>query len=532
MDLKRFRKDEDGAIAVLAALIMVVLLGFAALTVDMGLKYMQESKIQTACDSAALAAATYLPDTSEADIQARQYLDKNGFDGSTAEVTFPEDGKVKVVLKQSVKTVFANVLGIDELKTKKSAVASAGAGAGKKANFDYAIFQGGEGDLSVGNGTWNIYGKVHSNGSISTQNTITCMGMTAVDGMTVSNNPRIAIKKEDGSYEIVQMLNHETWWSPEAGNVYINDIYGTDSNGNKVSYGTYVYKEDEKIDMPMYLADNMNALIPTNIPMVGDFDGWVTINSRTELKEYYTDATKYTGKNVKYTGTGGDSGGIGMYAAATTSIYIDSVGTNFDYNIASTSGTMSGNIYAKVGTGKQFSLTAYGSTLTINGNVYVDGDLKIRGSININGNIYCTGKISNEGDGSQAYIKATYVYADSIDIQSGFNVSGVVVAENDIKFYGQTTTVGGSAADSLSVYSRTGNIDFSPGSAEFHGIVFAPYGKISTGSSYTVYGSMIADSFNITSGLLTVYPLDVDLGYGVEDPNLPALSSGKVKLTD
>lgn len=58
MDSKKTKfnlKDEQGAVTIMVALMIVVLLGFTALTVDVGLAYHNKSMLQNATDSAALA---------------------------------------------------------------------------------------------------------------------------------------------------------------------------------------------------------------------------------------------------------------------------------------------------------------------------------------------------------------------------------------------------------------------------------------------------------------------------------------------
>ena len=50
-------KDEDGASAIIVALMLVVLLGAAALVVDLGAAYSKSAKIQNTCDAAALASS-------------------------------------------------------------------------------------------------------------------------------------------------------------------------------------------------------------------------------------------------------------------------------------------------------------------------------------------------------------------------------------------------------------------------------------------------------------------------------------------
>lgn len=55
--LRRRRRDESGAIAVLTGLVLVILLGMCAFTADIGVAYVNKRQLQTAADAAALGAA-------------------------------------------------------------------------------------------------------------------------------------------------------------------------------------------------------------------------------------------------------------------------------------------------------------------------------------------------------------------------------------------------------------------------------------------------------------------------------------------
>jgi uncharacterized membrane protein len=50
-------KDDDGAVAVIAALLLVVTVGIAAFTTDFGTAYVSKRQLQSAADAASLAAA-------------------------------------------------------------------------------------------------------------------------------------------------------------------------------------------------------------------------------------------------------------------------------------------------------------------------------------------------------------------------------------------------------------------------------------------------------------------------------------------
>jgi len=56
LSAQRLRRD-DGAVAVITALLMVALLGFAAVSVDVGANYAERRQLQNGADAAALAVA-------------------------------------------------------------------------------------------------------------------------------------------------------------------------------------------------------------------------------------------------------------------------------------------------------------------------------------------------------------------------------------------------------------------------------------------------------------------------------------------
>lgn len=130
--------DERGAVLVFVAFTMVVLLGMAALALDVGNLYWTRRDLQNAADSATLAAAESLPDTAIARIDALNYADQNrsgsldssdvrfGFwDGDAAQ--FIEGGEpvnaVRVTTRDTVDNYFARVFGIDQSDVSASSTA-------------------------------------------------------------------------------------------------------------------------------------------------------------------------------------------------------------------------------------------------------------------------------------------------------------------------------------------------------------------------------------------------------------------------
>ena len=79
-------RQEFGQGLVLGTLAMIVILGFAALVLDVGMFLHQKREVQKAVDAAALAAAQKLPETwTEAEADAHEWLGKNDVDGANGD---------------------------------------------------------------------------------------------------------------------------------------------------------------------------------------------------------------------------------------------------------------------------------------------------------------------------------------------------------------------------------------------------------------------------------------------------------------
>jgi len=130
---KKFIKDEEGSVTILVALMMTVLMGFAALSVDIGMLYNQKREVQNAADAAALAGAMSLPNTGIAKSIAISVAEKNLLQNSSLETLTtsispiaPYNGtstEIEVTIKRKVKTIFAQVLGIADSEVSGRAVA-------------------------------------------------------------------------------------------------------------------------------------------------------------------------------------------------------------------------------------------------------------------------------------------------------------------------------------------------------------------------------------------------------------------------
>lgn len=123
--LTRIGRDERGTVLVLAAAVMTVILGFAALATDVGVLVLARNRLQNACDAAALAAAQELPATTAAREKAAEYLEYNGVNPEEAVISFDSAGtRVTVEASRQVNFTFARVFGLSgsEVSARASAV--------------------------------------------------------------------------------------------------------------------------------------------------------------------------------------------------------------------------------------------------------------------------------------------------------------------------------------------------------------------------------------------------------------------------
>ena len=140
---------EKGQVLVTFLLVSVVLLGFSAIALDVGISYVEKAKLQNIADASAMAGAQEIENPGLAIYTALQYADENGFDikGSisqslespyeyhnedlnmTIRVTTPYEGdvtKLEVVITSEINFSFAKVFGISKGTVGARAVAQYG----------------------------------------------------------------------------------------------------------------------------------------------------------------------------------------------------------------------------------------------------------------------------------------------------------------------------------------------------------------------------------------------------------------------
>ena len=130
--MKKNISNERGQVVIIAALLIVSLLGMTALVVDVGSIYEERRQTQTVADAAALAGAQDLPEYPEQAIQtAIVYADLNGVAISEdniqiSETYVPYDTITVTPTDVDVPLFFAKVLNVNSVTVSATATAIAG----------------------------------------------------------------------------------------------------------------------------------------------------------------------------------------------------------------------------------------------------------------------------------------------------------------------------------------------------------------------------------------------------------------------
>ncbi len=136
---------QGGQILILSALAMAAILGFAALTIDVGMYYEDRRHLQNTADAAALAGAAELPNDPAAAIsKARDWALKHGIDAGdikTIEVRsdLASNDTVYVEVEQQFNWAFGRVLGMTTSGVGARAAARTGSLAGGSDFLPWAL---------------------------------------------------------------------------------------------------------------------------------------------------------------------------------------------------------------------------------------------------------------------------------------------------------------------------------------------------------------------------------------------------------
>ena len=127
--LTPIRREESGQVLILVALILPMLLGMAALAVDLGNYASERRSLQNSADSIALAASRDLPDSNAAVASGQAWATKNGVPRSAVSISVTPVGpgnpnpKVTVNIQKGHNFVFGRVVGLSNKNVGAHAVA-------------------------------------------------------------------------------------------------------------------------------------------------------------------------------------------------------------------------------------------------------------------------------------------------------------------------------------------------------------------------------------------------------------------------
>jgi Flp pilus assembly protein TadG len=119
-------QNQRGQATVITVVFLVVLLGMAALVLDVGSWYRAKRSAQSTADAAALAGAQTLPDTANAKTLAQQYASKNGGLGSgtiTFSTSQSANDSITVRVSRPAPGFFAKLFGVRSVTVGGTATA-------------------------------------------------------------------------------------------------------------------------------------------------------------------------------------------------------------------------------------------------------------------------------------------------------------------------------------------------------------------------------------------------------------------------
>lgn len=567
--IKRFMKAEEGAAMVIAALSLVAFLSVVSLVTDMGLKYHQKSRLQSAMDAAALAAVRYMPDEVTAKQVALEYVEKNGFTTDSVVVEFPSSEIVRVSDSREGKTVFASLFKVDSVQINAKAAAKY-VNKNMAIDFDYLMFYGDNSSFNLG-GHYNVGGSVFGNGNVhadggsgssitgtvfSAQNAtcnqysvtvknlasnvsyqpmpdfdemIMAVAPTADEDMFVKSYSHISSSSFYlFRYAAGTMLNSTVSIN---GSTYCAGSLATGYSSELMTvYGDLYIESDFNPQCPVYvtgdvyIGGNLTTTWDKSLKVGGDLyvEGNTTLQGTTSIygDVFYTGGNLSRGSNFSLlceceTYVGGNA------TISGPSTFKGPVYCMGDFKKGgSVAMSVNGNVYAY----KTLKLESGGTT--VSGDIFVWGDgalssdevTNICGPFTLKGDLYNRkGGLNLSGQGAYDLVGVIYSGGSLSTNQgsSGITLSGCMIAEDDIKIGGSTHTYNESGA-TLSIYSRKGDITLysQQGGFDLWGIVYAPKGNVALASGdFDIHGSIIGNTISCQPGGLNMSYNDRELPY-------------------
>jgi hypothetical protein len=119
------RGEEGGFVLIWSAMMLVVLVGFAGFSVDLGWWYLTASRLQNSADASALGGVVFLPaDLAEATNVATTMAQGHGHHPSAVEVRLGErSNQLRVTVSADVESFFLKIFGIATIRMSRTALA-------------------------------------------------------------------------------------------------------------------------------------------------------------------------------------------------------------------------------------------------------------------------------------------------------------------------------------------------------------------------------------------------------------------------
>jgi Flp pilus assembly protein TadG len=350
-------RDESGAVAVIFAVMMVVMLGVAALAIDLGSFYQAQRQAQSAADAAALAGAADLPSSaSSATTDATSYVNQND-PGATETISTPylsNSQDIKVTVNKTVPSFFGALLGLSSTVVTASAAAGASSGSTPTAVFAYnTACSGGSPGITFPGSSITITGGTHSNGFMTipgSSNTLSTTTYGGPNGCTFSNpggssntfggsaNPTVDSKTEPWPYDYTKDTPACT---------FSGSSFSWNTDGATIPSG--VYCATSQITINASRLSGTVSLIAPKISLSGSFD---------TLTPYYHGLSMYqTGTNDMQLNGSSETFGT-VFAPNATIKLTGSSGTitgffeGLNISISGSSWTLAGNGPALAGSGE------------------------------------------------------------------------------------------------------------------------------------------------------------------------------------
>jgi hypothetical protein len=123
--MKDLLGNQRGSVTIITVAALTMLLGFAALVIDVGLLYLNRVELVNMVDAAALAGVQDLPDdTIQAEASSRSYATLNGHPDDHVQVAIPSNKAIAVSSVRTVELTFAKILGMSTAQVRAKAAAS------------------------------------------------------------------------------------------------------------------------------------------------------------------------------------------------------------------------------------------------------------------------------------------------------------------------------------------------------------------------------------------------------------------------